>query len=122
MAARRQPPTPGCAIKRSEPSGEDINDAFPDDRLSCQTYRVSEGLVLGGNPLAELGAEKVDALAAVNVVAAIGVALTPIGVEGRPGEELLPLPGTLEPDGLRVRDEGKDGERLIGLSDTSTVS
>lgn len=46
--------------------------------------------------LTALGADEVGALAAVIVLAAAGVAITPVGVEGRSGEEILPPPRPLE--------------------------
>lgn len=78
--------------------------------------------MLDDNPLAGLGADEGDALAAVDVIAGAGVAVTRVGVRGRSGDEILPLPRLLEPDSRRVRDGGEDVERLMGLSDSTKAS
>ena len=44
----------------SESLGEDIDQAFPDDSSSRQTYRGPEGPILDGVLLTELGADQVE--------------------------------------------------------------
>lgn len=60
--------------------------------------------MLEGIPDTELGADVMDVQAAGNFITVAGVALTSVGVEGKSGEKILPLPGPLEADGGRVRD------------------
>ena len=70
--ARHQLPDALSRLQPSQEPGDDINDAFPDDASSRQTYRGPEGPVLDGIPLTELGADEVDAPATASVIAVAG--------------------------------------------------
>ena len=70
--AHHQLPDALSRLRPSQEPGDDINDAFPDDASSRQTYRGPEGPVLDGIPLTELGADEVDAPATASVIAVAG--------------------------------------------------
>ena len=74
---RHQLPDALSRVPCSESSGEDTNEAFPDDTSSRQTYRGPQGPDLDGLPLTELGADQVDEPTAESVVTVAGAAITP---------------------------------------------
>ena len=74
---RHQLPDALSRLPCPESSGEDINEPFPDDTSSRQTYRGLEGPVLDDILLTECGADQVDETTAESVVAVAGAAITP---------------------------------------------
>ena len=111
----------------SESPGEDINEAFPDDTSSRQTYQGPEGTVLDGVPLTELGADQVDELTTERVVAVAGAAITPgdvaDSVEVAAQILLRPRPSKIrrEETGFGMED-GESFERLASLEEVGGVT
>lgn len=120
---RHQLPDALSRLPCSESPGEDINEAFPDDTSSRQTYRGPEGPVLDGVPLKELGANQVDEPKAESVVAVAGTAITPEdvadNVEG--AAQILLCPRSSK---SKTEDNGfgmGDGESFEGLASLEEI-
>ena len=120
---RHQLPDALSRLPCSESPSEDIDQAFPDESSSRQTYRGPEGPVLDGMPLTEFGVDQVDEPQAKNVVAVAGVAITleeaAGNVEG--AAQALRSPRLSKPTTEGFGFSGGDGEHFEGLASLGEI-